>query len=127
MRNTVWAAALAATLAVMTPPVSAGEIANSSATPFFFFCRSDFPMGKTFYFSTTQEAPAGTTRDDLSKAYRVLLAKTYNYPSDRTISCVFAVTSDQQAHTESTRQQTMQNLRTAQFEVVETPAWKYAK
>src|SRR5436190_15232615 len=127
MRNAIWAAALAASLAVLTPLAPAGETVDSMSMPFFFSCRADFPMGKTFYFSTTQKTRGGTTQDERSNAYRAFLAKTYNYPSDRRISCVFAVTGDLQARTESARQQTMENLRTAQFEVVETPTWKYTK
>ena len=131
MRNTVSAAVtvaiFAASLGAPTLPSWAGEVVDQMPTAFYFFCRSDYQMGKTFYFSTTQQAAAGTTRNELTNSYRTYLAKTYKYPNDKSISCVYAVNGDLQGRTESTRQQTIEALHVAQFEVVETTAWKYSK
>lgn len=109
----------------------AAEAQNSSAAdrpaiPYHFFCRSNKQMGQTFYFSTTQPAKAGTGRQDLVKAFRAHISKKYNYPNTDTISCVFSVTGEK-APTESTRLQTIDNLKNASFDVVIESDWTYGK
>lgn len=84
-------------------------------------------LGNTFYISTTQQAPGGTTRNGLENAYRAFLSKTYKYPNDKGISCVFAVNGDLQTRTEDTRRQTIENLHASNRGVVETTDWKYGK
>jgi hypothetical protein len=130
MRKTISliaAGVLAASFAVSIPSASAGEVVDTLPTAFFFFCRSNELVNNTFYISTTQQVASGTLRKDLEKSYRAFLAKTYKYPNDKGISCVFAVGGDLQGRTESTRRGTIESLHSSNLGVVETTDWKYAK
>ena len=53
------------------------------------------------------------------------LRTKYKYPHEAAVSCIAAVGNDLQARTESSRQQTIDNLHAANYEVVVTE-WKYA-
>jgi hypothetical protein len=119
---------LSAALAITS--ARAGESLDQSVErpvqPYFSFCRSDNMIGNTFYFSATRHIDAGVARQDLQNSFRDYLAKKYKYPNTSGVSCVSAVGSDLQARTESNRQQTINNLHSAHYEVVETE-WTYRK
>ncbi len=117
---------LGAALVIHPVSTQAGEIVDRPLEPYYAFCRSDDMIGNTFYFSTTRHIDAGVARQDLQHSFRDFLAPKYKYPNTSGISCVFAVGSDLQARTESARQQTINNLRSAHYDVVETD-WTYAK
>lgn len=105
---------------------SAGELVDRPLEPFYFYCRSNNLMGNTFYFSTTQNSDAGVTRQDLEKSFNGFLGTKHKYPNAGGVSCVFALGSDLQARTESNRQETINNLHSANYDVVVTD-WTYRK
>src|SRR5262245_27068439 len=117
---------LGLSLVIQGETARAGETVNRPMEPYYAFCRSDAQSGNTFYFSATRHIDAGVTRQDLENSFRAFLAEKYQYPHTGVISCVFAVGGDLHARTESSRQQTIDNLRSAKFEVVETE-WTYEK
>jgi hypothetical protein len=117
---------LGAALAIQITSARAGEIPGTPTQPYYAFCRTNAQLGTTFYFSATRHIDAGVSRQDLENSFRDYLAGKYKYPNTSGVSCVFAVGGDLQANTESTRQQTINNLRTAKFDVVETD-WTYQK
>lgn len=116
----------ALSLALQVTSASAGEYVEQPAEPYFAFCRTGNDVANTFYFSPTRPIDAGVARQDLQDSFRAFLAKNYQYPSSKVVTCMFAVAGELQANTESTRQETMNNLRSAHFEVVEVD-WTYAK
>jgi hypothetical protein len=116
----------ALSLALQATSTRAGEYVEQPAEPYFAFCRTGAELANTFYFSPTRPIDAGVSRQDLQDSFRAFLAKTYQYPSSNVVTCMFAVSGELQANTESSRQQTMDNLRAAHFEVVEVD-WTYAK
>ena len=115
-----------AALSFQATSARAGEIVDQMTVPYYAFCRSNAQLGNTFYFSPTRHIDAGVGRQDLEKSFRDFLAKNYKYPNTSGVSCVFAVGGDLEARTESTRQQTIDNLHSANLEVVETD-WTYEK
>ena len=117
---------IGASFAIQFTSAQAGEIVDTMQQPFFCFCRSIYPMGDTFYFSATRPIEAGVLRKDLQRSFHDFLAEKYKYPRASDVSCVFAVGGNLQAGTESTRQQTIDNLHSANYNVVETD-WTYAK
>lgn len=117
---------LCAALVTQVTSARAGEVAGTPVQPYYSFCRSNTQLGTTFYFSATRHIDAGVGRQDLENSFREYLARNYKYPNTNGVSCVFAVGGDLQANTESSRQQTINNLRSANFEVVETD-WTYEK
>jgi hypothetical protein len=119
--------AFCAALAWLALPLQnsqAGETTHVLPPGAYTFCRTDAPMGKTFYFSTTQAAAGAATRWDLQNSFMSYVRAKYKYPHDAAVSCVFATSGDLQSLTEATRLQTASNLREAQYEVVVTD-WKY--
>ena len=50
---------LGAALAILAASAQAQSERGSPAVPYFAFCRSDRPVGKTFYFSATRPIAAG--------------------------------------------------------------------
>ena len=82
-------------------------------------------MSGAFYLSTTQQAPAGTMRNALERAFGDFMRAKYKYPPDKGVSCVFAPGGDLLARTESTRTGTIESLRSQNFKAVEVD-WKYA-
>ena len=117
---------IGAALAIQATSAQAGEPIDRPLEPYFSFCRSDYLVGNTFYFSATQPIDAGVARQDLQRSFHDFLAEKYRYPSASGVSCVFAVGGDLQADTESARQQTINNLHSANYGVVETD-WTYRK
>ena len=113
-----------ACLALALPASYAGETTNDVPPGAWFFCRSNFPVGQTFYFSTTQSAAGATTRGQLQNPFMEHLRTKYRYPHDASVSCVYATGGDMRAVTESSRQQTLDNLHAANYEVVVTD-WQY--
>jgi hypothetical protein len=93
--------------------------------PFYFFCRSDPPMGSVFYFSNTQRSDASVGRVELQNSFIEYLRQKYKFPHDAAVSCIAAMGGNMQADTESSRQQTIGNLHAANYELVVTD-WKYA-
>jgi hypothetical protein len=115
---------LGATLAILAMPAAGGEYAWPSA-PFYFFCRSNAPIGSAFYFTGTHRSDANVGRGDLQNSFIDFMRTKYKYPHDAAVSCLAAVGGDLQALTESTRLQTIDNLHAANYDVVVTD-WKYA-
>jgi hypothetical protein len=115
---------LGSILALLALPASGGEDFWPSA-PFYYFCRSDAPIGNAFYFTTTQRSDASVGRGDLQNAFMDFMRTKYKYPHEAAVSCIAAVGVDMQANTESGRQQTIDNLHAANYELVVTD-WKYA-
>lgn len=117
---------LGAALAIQATSAQAGDPIDRPLEPYFSYCRSDNMIGNTFYFSTTRHIDAGVERQDLQNSFRDFLAKKYKYPNTSSVSCVFAVGSDLQNRTESNRQETINNLHAAHYDVVETD-WTFKK
>jgi hypothetical protein len=135
MRNLIFVSTaaigfLGAFFAIQPTSAHAGESLDQSvdrpSAPYFSFCRSDKMIGNTFYFSATRRIDAGVGRQDLQKSFHDYLATKYKYPNTSGVSCVAAVGSDLQARTESSRRETINNLHSARYDVVETD-WTYRK
>jgi hypothetical protein len=135
MRTSISASVVAAglvvsALAVQPPSALGGESLDESverpSQPYFAFCRSDKMIGNTFYFTATRRIDAGVGRQDLQKSFHEHLATKFKYPNTSGVSCVSAAGGDLQARTESSRQQTIKNLHSAHYDVVETD-WTYRK
>jgi hypothetical protein len=116
------ALAIVATSAQASDAIASG--ADKPSAPYYFFCRSNFDVAKTFYFSTMQHSDGGVGREDLQNSFMNFLRTKYKYPHESSVSCIYATSGDMKARTESTRQDTISNLHAAQYEVVETD-WKY--
>src|SRR5262245_32357210 len=114
-----------ASVMLAAPASHAGETSDVLAPGAYFFCRSDRPVGTTFYFTTTQPAAGVTSRARLQSAFMEFLRTKYHYPHDAAVSCPAAAAGNMQADTESSRLQTIDNLHAANYEVVVTD-WKYA-
>ena len=124
MRNPI--SATVALLAILAASAQAQSERGSPLVPYFAYCRSDAMIGKTFYFSATRPINAGVAREDLQKSFRDFLATKYKYPNTSAVSCVFATGTDLQARTESNRKETINNLHSANYDVVETD-WTFTK
>jgi len=117
-------ALLGSALTVLAVPATAGEEWWPVA-PFYYFCRSDAPIGSTFYFTKTVRSDASVGRVELQNAFMDFMRVKYKYPHDNAVSCAAAAAGEMQANTESSRLQTIDNLHAANYEVVVTD-WKYA-
>ena len=123
--NPVVAVAIGIFASTLASLAMAGEESWPLA-PFYFYCRSDAPMGSVFYYSTAQRSDASVGRGELQNSFVDYMRKKYKYPHDASVSCVAAVGGDKQAVTELNRQQTIDNLHAANYEVVATD-WKHAQ
>ena len=118
-------ALLAAALVDQGTPAQGGEQIDRPAVPYFSFCRSNEMVGNAFYFSDTQAIAAGVARQDLQNSFHDFLIEKYQYPHASGVSCLFAINGDLRAKTETSRQQTITNLRSENYNVIET-GWRYA-
>ena len=102
----------------------ASGLSNSAKQTTFFFCRTSYVFdGNKLLFSRTQSVAAGVAVPELVNSYRAFVVKNYGYPQDKSVSCPFR-SGASESLAESNRQQTIENARAANLQVIDTD-WLY--